>query len=33
MGVLGGVDIVEREGTVMGVNVGHLIVPSGDFVA
>jgi len=28
-----GVEIVEGEGTVSGVNVGHPIVTSGDFVA
>jgi len=30
MGVLNGVEIVEGEGAVLGVNVGHLIVTSGD---
>ena len=35
MGVLDGMDIVEGKGTVLGVglNVGHPIVTSGDFVA
>jgi len=28
-----GVEIVEREGAVLGVNVGHPIVTNGDFVA
>ena len=33
MGVLDGVKIVEGEGAVLGVNVGHPIVTNGDFVA
>jgi len=33
MGVLGGVVIVEGEGAVFGVNVGHPIVTNGDVVA
>ena len=33
MGVLDGVEIVEGEGAVLVVNVGHPIVTSGDFVA
>jgi len=32
MGVLG-VKIVEKEGAVLGINVGHPIVTNGDFVA
>jgi len=32
-GVLDGVEIVEWEGAVLGVNVAHLIVTNGDFVA
>jgi len=33
MGVLHGMEIVEREGAVLGINVGHPIVINGDFVA
>jgi len=33
MGVLDGVEIVEGEGTSLGVNVEHPIVTSGDSVA
>ena len=33
LGVLDGVEIVERKRTVLGVNMSHLIVTSGDFVA
>jgi len=33
IGVLDGVEIVEGEGAVLGVNVGHPIVINGDFVA
>jgi len=33
IGVLTGVVIVEGEGAVLGVNLGHLIVTNGDFVA
>jgi len=33
MGVLDGVEIVEGEGAVLGVNVWHPIVTDGDFVA
>jgi len=33
MGVLDGMEIVEWEGTVLAVNVGHPIVTNGDFVA
>ena len=32
MGVLDGVVIVEREGAVLGMNVGRPIVTNGDFV-
>jgi len=28
-----GMEIVEREGAVLGVNVGHPIITSGDFIA
>jgi len=31
MDVLDGVMIIEGEGTVLGVNLGHLIVTNGDF--
>jgi len=33
MGVLDRVEIVEREGAVLGVNVGHRLLTNGDFVA
>ena len=33
MGVLDGVEIVEGEAAVFGVNVGHPVVTSGDFLA
>ena len=33
MGVLDGVEIVEGEEAILGVNVGHPIVTIGDFVA
>jgi len=33
MGVLNGVEIVEGEGVVLVVNVGHSTVTNGDFVA
>jgi len=33
MGVLRGVEIVEREGEVLGLNAGHPFVTYGDFVA
>jgi len=33
MGVLDGMEIVEWEGAVLRVNVGHRIVINGDFVA
>jgi len=33
MGALDGVVIIEKEGVVLGVNLGHPIVTSGDFVA
>jgi len=32
MGVLNGVKIFEREGAVLGVNVGHPTATNGDFV-
>jgi len=32
MGVLDGVEIVDGEGAVSAVNVGHTIVTNGDFV-
>ena len=33
MGVLDGVKIVEGEGEVLGINVGHPTLTNGDFVA
>ena len=33
MGVLDGVVIIKGEGTVLGVNVGHPVVTTGDFIA